>query len=222
MNRQALAEGAIGSLSENADAWPPAEGGRGRISGTFLQAWSNAEHLRVWYQQFLGLRPRLLSERVTIAPRLPEAIDFIQYSQLLAHGRIEGAFTRKAGTRVYAYRFVNMSATVTFDIEQYLDLSVDIVPGMTVTLEAHGDKLHVTAANDHGKQLFDIKQPLDPAKVRRQLLSDSTTTASVCHSADAHRPALALTLLQSAARLLEHRMTATNPLSQDSIWPTIC
>lgn len=173
MNRQALAEGAIGSLSENADAWPPAEGGRGRISGTFLQAWSNAEHLRVWYQQFLGLRPRLLSERVTIAPRLPEAIDFIQYSQLLAHGRIEGAFTRKAGTRVYAYRFVNMSATVTFDIEQYLDLSVDIVPGMTVTLEAHGDKLHVTAANDHGKQLFDIKQPLDPAKVRRQLLSDS-------------------------------------------------
>lgn len=173
MNRQALAEGAIGSLSENADAWPPVSGGRGRISGTFLQAWSNAEHLRVWYQQFLGLRPHLLDERVTIAPRLPEAIDFIQYSQLLANGRIEGAFARENRTRVYAYRFVNLSATVTFDIEQYRDLSVDIVPGMTVTLEACGDRLHVTAANDRGKRLLDIEQPLDPVKVQRQQLSDS-------------------------------------------------
>ncbi|MDE6490190.1 MAG: hypothetical protein K2L49_03425 [Muribaculaceae bacterium] len=173
MNRQALVEGAIGSLSENADAWPAASGGRGRISGTFLQAWSNAEHLRVWYQQFLGLRPQLLDERVTIAPRLPEAIDFIQYSQLLAHGRIEGAFAREAETRVYAYRFVNMSATVTFDIEQYKDISVDITPGMTITLAARGDRLHATAINDRGTRLFEIEQKLDPEKVERQLRSDS-------------------------------------------------
>ncbi|MBR5499014.1 MAG: hypothetical protein IKV75_02490, partial [Bacteroidales bacterium] len=54
MNRQALVEGAVGSLSENADAHPREGQTWVNRSGTFLQAWSNAEHLRVWYQHFLG------------------------------------------------------------------------------------------------------------------------------------------------------------------------
>ena len=74
MNRQALKEGAIGSLSECADAYPHPGKQWADRSGTFLQAWSNAEQLRVWYQCFLGIRPDLLNGVVTVKPMLPKEI----------------------------------------------------------------------------------------------------------------------------------------------------
>ena len=74
MNRQALAEGAVGSLSENADAWPRAGQTWVRRSGTFLQAWSNSEHIRVWNQYFLGIRPDMLNHSITIDPQLPSEL----------------------------------------------------------------------------------------------------------------------------------------------------
>ena len=74
MNRQALKEGAIGSLSECADAHPHPGKQWAERSGTFLQAWSNAEQLRVWYQCFLGIQPDLLNGVVTVKPKLPKEI----------------------------------------------------------------------------------------------------------------------------------------------------
>ena len=75
MNRQALKEGAIGSLSECADAHPHPGKQWAERSGTFLQAWSNAEQLRVWYQCFLGIQPDLLNGVVTVKPMLPKEIN---------------------------------------------------------------------------------------------------------------------------------------------------
>ena len=80
MNRQALHEGAVGSLSENADAHPRAGQNWVNRSGTFLQAWSNAEHLRVWYQHFLGIRPDLLNGKIIIEPNLPAEITDLETS----------------------------------------------------------------------------------------------------------------------------------------------
>ncbi len=45
MNKQALFYGAVGSLSENADAWPMPGMTTASRSGTFLQAWSKAEQI---------------------------------------------------------------------------------------------------------------------------------------------------------------------------------
>jgi len=88
MNRQALEEGAVGSLSENADAHP--REGRQWVnrSGTFLQAWSNAEHLRVWYQYFLGIRPELLEGRIVIEPKIPSDITHINTSVRIGNGTL--------------------------------------------------------------------------------------------------------------------------------------
>ncbi|MCF0203628.1 MAG: hypothetical protein HUK08_09715, partial [Bacteroidaceae bacterium] len=74
MNRQALKEGAVGSLSENADAHPREGKDWVKRSGTFLQAWSNSEQLRVWYQYFLGIRPDLMNNVVLVEPHLPAEI----------------------------------------------------------------------------------------------------------------------------------------------------
>ena len=88
MNRQALHEGAVGSLSENADAHPREDQTWVNRSGTFLQAWSNAEHLRVWYQHFLGIRPDLLSGKIIIDPRIPSEITSVKTSVKLGNGTL--------------------------------------------------------------------------------------------------------------------------------------
>ena len=88
MNRQALHEGAVGSLSENADAHPRKGQTWVNRSGTFLQAWSNAEHLRVWYQHFLGIRPDLLSGKIIIEPRIPSEITSIETSVKVGNGTL--------------------------------------------------------------------------------------------------------------------------------------
>jgi len=89
MNRQALHEGAVGSLSENADAHPREGMSWVKRSGTFLQAWSNAEHLRVWYQYFLGIRPDLLNGRIIIDPHIPAEITELEASVKVGKGRLD-------------------------------------------------------------------------------------------------------------------------------------
>ena len=88
MNRQALHEGAVGSLSENADAHPREGQSWVNRSGTFLQAWSNAEHLRVWYQHFLGIRPDMLGGKIIIQPNLPAEITDLETSVKIGNGTL--------------------------------------------------------------------------------------------------------------------------------------
>ena len=89
MNRQALHEGAVGSLSENADAHPREGQTWVNRSGTFLQAWSNAEHLRVWYQHFLGIRPDLLKGHIIIEPAIPSEITCLETSVKIGDGTLK-------------------------------------------------------------------------------------------------------------------------------------
>ena len=86
MNRQALQEGAVGSLSECADAHPHPGKQWANRSGTFLQAWSNAEQLRVWYQCFLGIQPDLLNGVVKVKPMLPKEITRLSLRVKLGKG----------------------------------------------------------------------------------------------------------------------------------------
>ncbi len=88
MNRQAMHEGAVGSLSENADAHPREGQTWVNRSGTFLQAWSNAEHLRVWYQHFLGIRPDLLNGVIVIEPKIPSEITSVETSVRIGNGTL--------------------------------------------------------------------------------------------------------------------------------------
>ena len=93
MNRQALHEGAVGSLSENADAHPREGQSWVNRSGTFLQAWSNAEHLRVWYQHFLGIRPDLLKGIIVIEPMIPSEITSLETAVKIGNGTLHYSYS---------------------------------------------------------------------------------------------------------------------------------
>ncbi|NJR20128.1 MAG: hypothetical protein HC777_00535 [Hyphomonadaceae bacterium] len=94
MNRQALHEGAVGSLAECADALPIDGATWSRMTGTFLQAWSNAEQLRVWQECFLGFFAMSGSQiRIaTFRSRLPETVKDVASRFRVADGQIDGHF----------------------------------------------------------------------------------------------------------------------------------
>jgi glycogen debranching enzyme len=98
MNRQALKEGAIGSLAECADALPLQNARWTRRTGTFLQAWSNAEHLRVWQECFLGIRPSV-ENGVSIRPRLPLDVRDVRIKVPLANGLLEAHYHKRGEPR---------------------------------------------------------------------------------------------------------------------------
>lgn len=67
---QILHQGYRGTMSENLDAYQHTPDNLVE-SGTYSQAWSVAEYARNLYQDYIGYKPELLHERVTISPKLP-------------------------------------------------------------------------------------------------------------------------------------------------------
>ncbi len=91
-SRLALERGVVGGLPENLDAYPHPGESQPRLTGTYLQAWSNTEHLRAWYQDFLGVRPALDEARITLAPRLPTAAGDVDFEARVGSGSLRGVY----------------------------------------------------------------------------------------------------------------------------------
>ncbi len=98
--------GAAGSLSENIHARPDS-GGNPVLSGTFSQAWSLAEYVRVLCQDVAGFTPRLAEGALELHPHLPEnqrnfaaLLPFGAHSALAVRlERIDGAYRCRAEWR---------------------------------------------------------------------------------------------------------------------------
>lgn len=167
MNRQALAEGAVGSLSENADAYPREGNVWANRSGTFLQAWSNAEHLRVWYQYFLGIRPDMIRGEVVIEPKLPLVVTDLQFRERVGRGVLEGCYQRTIEGADYLYRLSGEKATVDFRLPLFAPVRVDLQTGDVLAVEENRQSLRITVTDSQGKRLFLKEFPVVPEK--RQL-----------------------------------------------------
>ena len=86
-NEIALTRGVVGGLPENLDAYPHPGETAPRLTGTYLQGWSNAEQLRVWYQGFLGIQPDLERGVIHLAPRLPKSAGNVEFNSRVGVGR---------------------------------------------------------------------------------------------------------------------------------------
>lgn len=71
LGRQILGLGTLGSMSENLDALPQADGSL-TPTGTFAQSWSVAEYARNAYQDYVGFRPDLLANTLVFEPAVPQ------------------------------------------------------------------------------------------------------------------------------------------------------
>lgn len=152
MNRQALAEGAVGSLSENADAHPREGAAWANRSGTFLQAWSNAEQLRVWYQYFLGIRPDMVNRLIVLNPQLPSAVTSVTYSQRVGRGDVVGTYNRTENETIYGYVLRNEDASLRIMIPTYAPFDVEVSAGDKVMLTDKNGELTVTVTTVDGTE----------------------------------------------------------------------
>lgn len=152
MCRQALAEGAVGSLSENADAHPRDGAAWADRSGTFLQAWSNAEQLRVWYQYFLGIRPDMVRHVVTVNPQLPSDITSLTWSERIGKGALIGSYERTDEETVYAYVLRDEYATLQLSIPLYASVDVALRAGDVLIAHDKGGILTLEVTDSDGSK----------------------------------------------------------------------
>lgn len=139
MNRQALKEGAVGSLAECADALPLPDADWTRRTGTFLQAWSNAEQLRVWQEGFLGLSVQNAQGReplIKITPRLPNMVQNVKASMPIGIGALQGVWHDQVAGR-WKYRLEGIDAVLSFTLPdvEFGTISCRLKSGQFVAFE---------------------------------------------------------------------------------------
>ena len=99
LQRYALQEAAAGGIPECTDALTRDNEATPRWSGTFTQAWSNAEYLRVLQQCFVGATPHPEHADVLLLhPLLPPDVQTLSMHVHRASGSIAVSIVREKGT----------------------------------------------------------------------------------------------------------------------------
>jgi glycogen debranching enzyme len=164
MNSLVLERGVVGGLPENLDAYPHSGDTWPRLTGTFLQAWSNAEQLRVWYQHFLGLRPDLLRDEVLLAPRLPFGLNRADVTVRIGAGTLRARHDRDKGQRRHSYALGGLATRLVFDLPPYEKSSFQANDGDTLEVEERADGLQLRLID--AAQALREEKLLQPAKAR--------------------------------------------------------
>ncbi len=97
-----LNKGAVGTLSELFNAVPTKEDDN--EAGTYTQAWSLAEYIRVAFQDYLGVRPDALSHRVTVEPAVPAAWGDVVFQFAIAETMVETRYMSAGSSRWYIFQ----------------------------------------------------------------------------------------------------------------------
>lgn len=164
----ALTRGVVGGLAETMDAYPHPGETQPRLTGTFLQAWSNAEQLRVWYQYILGVRPDMAKGEILLAPRLPTSLGAAEFTVRVGKGALSGSFDRVDGLRRYAYRLAGQPARLILDMPPYDIGSFDAEPGDTITAQVRESGLRVHIVSKQEQVTSDVLLSVSPARLKHQ------------------------------------------------------
>jgi hypothetical protein len=186
MNTLALKRGVVGGLPENLDAYPHPGESQSRLTGTFLQGWSNAEQLRIWYQGFLGLQPDMEHGQVRLAPRLPDALGRVEATTRVGTGWLQLRYERHEGQRRYRWTLDGVAARLVLDLPPQAITTVDAGPGETVQVLATPGGLEVRLLAADGRTLRALRLPPDVERQARQARLDG-----VLHGAAFARPGVA-------------------------------
>jgi glycogen debranching enzyme len=149
-NRQALTRGVVGGLSENLDAYPHPGQAWPKLTGAYLQAWSNAEQLRVWYQYFLGIRPDVPNQLLMLAPRLPATLKELTYNFTVGQSLVTGHY-QAAPQPTHTYTFKDLATTAVVDVAPFEPVRVAVRPGTTLRVTAAPQQLRVQLLDERGK-----------------------------------------------------------------------
>ena len=166
VNRQILNIGVVGGLSENLDAYPDNGQSYPKLTGTYLQAWSNAEHLRIWYQYFLGVRPDLIKDELGLAPRIPKSITELETKASIGRGSIGFSFNRKTDLTNYRYSINGFSGEVIFDLPKYLSQRINVEDGQVLEIAEKGQMIKISLFKSSAKTEIVYSKSLDESDLK--------------------------------------------------------
>ncbi|KUP24177.1 amylo-alpha-1,6-glucosidase [Paenibacillus sp. DMB5] len=173
MNRQALELGVVGGLSENQDAYPQEGASRAKLTGAYLQAWSNSEQLRVWYQYFLGIRPDLILGKVTLAPRMPQELTDVQVRVKAGEGSIEADYSSASGgEQVFVFCFAGVELAAIVDVSPFELLEIPVADGNELRIMLNGEKLMAELLDGNGQLAGQWSADISADRAAQQLQSD--------------------------------------------------
>lgn len=135
---QILGEGMPGSMSELVEPLKDDEGHL-VLTGTYSQAWSVAEFVRNFYQDYLGIRVDMTERRLVFEPRLPKALQ--QISCVLTLGNKEQIKVSREGSDRIGVEASHLDAPLTLlvrlpDEQRAIhEISMVLEPGAARMLE---------------------------------------------------------------------------------------
>ncbi|WP_191089461.1 amylo-alpha-1,6-glucosidase [Paenibacillus spiritus] len=168
MNHQALNLGVVGGLCENMDAYPREGQSWAKLTGAYLQAWSNAEQLRVWVQYFLGIRPDMINRVLSLAPRLPREIEGLQTRVKVSDGSIGLVYEPGEEAQIYTYSFNGVGITAVIDIAPFEVLRVGVTAGSKLSITRTECELTAELADGTGSTLQKLKSLPSSERLKRQ------------------------------------------------------
>lgn len=158
MNYQAIVQGAVGSLAENADALPREGKNWAKRSGTFLQAWSNAEHLRIWYQYFLGFQPDLLNNTIYIKPSIPDNFNVLYTSVKISESNIKFYCMKDKDKKTLTYFYTGPERKLSIQLPFYEAVSFTIRNNEKIEVVYNNDIANFKLTTKEGQLTFDLKK----------------------------------------------------------------
>jgi len=173
MNRQALVRGVVGGLTENMDAFPHRGEGWPVATGAYLQAWSVAEQLRVWYQCFLGIQPDMTTTTLKIAPRIPDEITSLEYNFIVGSQLIMGSY-KASDEKMYHYSFGNQRFNIVVDIQPFETVRLTTDPFSELSVRQTSNSLLISVADKKGKITQSVRATTSPLKEKELELSKKT------------------------------------------------
>ena len=92
MVHQILHRGCVGTLSELLDAGTRSGETEPRLSGAFSQAWSLAEFIRCFYQDYLGIGVDATAHTIRINPKLPAELRHVECTFRVGDSHIDARY----------------------------------------------------------------------------------------------------------------------------------
>lgn len=116
MIHQMLDRGAVGTLSELLDAAPRPREREPRLSGTYSQAWSLAEFIRNFYQNYLGISVNDSRYGLEVSPSLPGDITNAVLDVIIGTDKIAMKYARTGNADYLTFAPQKLSRTLPVDI----------------------------------------------------------------------------------------------------------
>ncbi len=170
LTQQILDRGAVGTLCEVTDALPRPGEKEVRLSGAYSQAWSIAEYIQNFYQDYLGVEVNAPQNQITLSPHLPDGLKKIEFKQKVGNDLLtidynygsEYLYIKVEGNRIFKKMEILFSIEnkdkIKFNLSAYLN-NKDILSLRVPAYSSDLSQIILKINNDHLSKQVSISRP---------------------------------------------------------------